>query len=399
MEDKDTKFTEGFFWGAATASYQVEGGIFNNNWAVASDSNAGMENGKPKVENKVPEALDSADHYNRYEEDFDIAQSLGHNCNRISIEWSRIEPEEGKFDEKEIQHYRSVLQAMRDRGLEPFVTFWHFTLPIWFEKKGGFTKRKNVGSFVRYCKYVADNLGDLCTHWATINEPNVYAKNSFLMKTWPPFKRCPSQYFRVLKNLAIAHIEVYKLIKNNHPNLEIGIVKDNINFTSNRNPINIFIRTIVDYHWNHRFLKILKGNYDAIGLNYYFSKRIGKKGFKFPKSDMGWDLNAHGMYEVLIDLKKYGVPVYISEAGLADEKDEKRAQYITELVQESLKAIKNGVDLRGFMYWSLIDNYEWAYGYEKKFGLVSFDWKTKERTIRPSAYVYKKICDSNGSNI
>lgn len=407
MNDDKIQFPEGFLWGAATASYQVEGGIDNNNWALASDPNAGMIGKNPKTPNRVPVAGSSADHYSRYEEDFDIAKELGHTCSRISIEWSRIEPEEGKFNEKEIAHYRSVLKAMQNRELKPFVTLWHFTLPIWFEEKGGFSgrygKKEAPKVFARYCSYVVESLGDLCQNWATMNEPNVYAKNSFLSGQWPPFRRKIPMYLNVLDNLAKSHIAAYKAVKEINRDFEVSVVKDNINFVSDWKPSNISIQRIVDFHWNHYFLKKLKGNYDAIGLNYYFTKRYGSplkgangKPVILEKSDMGWDINAFGIYDVLLDLKRYNVPVYISEAGIADAEDLKRGEYIKGLVRATYSAILAGVDVRAFMYWSLIDNYEWAHGYDQKFGLVSFDWETKERTIRPSALVYKKICEDNG---
>src|SRR3989338_1108770 len=145
--DEESKFPDGFLWGSATSSYQVEGGIENNDWAEAT------RNGK------VPLAGRGCDHYNRYEGDFDIAKSLWQNAHRFSIEWARIEPDEGKFDDNAIEHYRKVLAALRDRGLEPFVTLWHFTLPIWFSRMGGFENKKAPFYFARYCEYVVSRLG------------------------------------------------------------------------------------------------------------------------------------------------------------------------------------------------------------------------------------------------
>lgn len=176
-ETEKKKFPLNFYWGAATASYQVEGNIENTDWSQAAR------------DGKVPPAGLLADSYNRYKEDFDIAKKLGHNAHRFSVEWARIEPEEGKFDEKEIVHYREVLEALRQRDIEPFITLWHFTLPLWFSERGGFERDDAPELFARYCAYVVEHLGDLCTNFSTINEPNVFGSNGWLRGSWPPFKR------------------------------------------------------------------------------------------------------------------------------------------------------------------------------------------------------------------
>jgi len=167
-------FPEGFYWGAATASYQVEGFNENNDWAKAAK------------EGRVPPAGRLADHYHRYEEDFDIAKDLGHNAHRFSIEWGRIEPQEGVFDQEEIEHYRKVLKALHKRKITPFVTLWHFTLPLWFSESGGFERKDAPEVFARYCAFVAKELGDQCDHFSTMNEPNVFGSNGYLRGSWPP---------------------------------------------------------------------------------------------------------------------------------------------------------------------------------------------------------------------
>lgn len=173
----DKKFPEGFYWGAATASYQVEGGIENCDWAAAAR------------EGRVPPCGRACDHYHRYAEDFDIAKGLGHTAHRFSVEWARIEPESGKFNEEAITHYREVLGALHARGLKPYVTLWHFTVPQWFADQGGFENIASVEIFARYCAFVVSRLGDLCDHFSTMNEAAVYASNGWLRGSWPPFKR------------------------------------------------------------------------------------------------------------------------------------------------------------------------------------------------------------------
>ena len=379
-----------------------------------------MDWAKAAREGRVPSIGRACDHYNRYEEDFDIAKSLGHNCHRLSIEWARIEPEEGKFDEKEIEHYRSVLKALHDRDLEPFITLWHFTLPIWFSEKGGFERKDSPEIFARYAAYVALKLGDLCTRFSTINEALPYASNGWRRGTWPPFKKWPLidhtgvptyentekareevswknifKYFIVLRTLARAHNLAYDAIKKARPRSDISIVHHVIFFHANENILNKVLAALMNWHWTHSFMKKVIGTCDSIGLNYYIHKKFGDTE-KYEKSDMGWDIYPEGIEGALLILKEYGKPVYVSEAGVADAKDKIRADYITRLIQGMGKALQKGVDLRGYMYWSLLDNYELAHGYTKRFGLVEINYETLARTIRPSAYVYKKIIEANG---
>jgi beta-glucosidase len=384
---KVLKFPDGFHWGASTSAYQVEGGIANNDWALAAKSG------------RIMPAGSACDHYNRYEEDFDLAKSLGHNCHRFSIEWSRIEPEEGVFDHKEIEHYRKVLKALQVRGMTPFVTLWHFTLPHWLSETGGVKNKEFPAYFSRYCVHIVKELQNECVHWSTINEPVVFSTMGYLWGQWPPFDIFKiNTFFKVFRNLVKAHNMAYTEIKRIASKARIGIIKNNMYMHVSRfsrfNPINHIASVVNNFLWNKVFLNRIKFHLDNIGLNYYFHTEFGKKE-KYMKSDMGWDLYPTGMYHVLKDLKKYKVPIYIAESGLADEDDNHRAEYIKDLVLNTHKAIEDGVDVRGFMYWSLIDNYEWIYGYSKKFGLISFDMKTKERTVRESAYEYKKICENN----
>lgn len=401
------RFPDGFYWGAATASYQVEGGIENTDWAKAAR------------EGRVPVCGRACDHYNRYEADFDIAKSLGHNAHRFSVEWARIEPEEGKFDEKEIEHYRDVLTALRARGIEPFITLWHFTLPLWFSESGGFEREDSPEIFARYCAYVSERLGDLCTHFATINEPSVYASNGWLRGGWPPFKRFSPidtvaitnsgrdheahserslqavfLYLRVMKNLARAHNAAYRAIKAVAPHLYVHFVHHVIVFDANSNPFNKLKAWVVNYVWTHRFMKRTRGHYDSIGLNYYFYTQFGDTRI-WRKTDMDWNFAPERIYDALRMLACYKKPIYIAEAGLADAADAGRAEYITKQVEATWHALQDGVDVRGHMYWSLLDNYEWALGFEKRFGLVEVDFATQERVIRPSAYLYKQICERN----
>lgn len=402
------KFPTGFYWGAATASYQVEGGIENNDWAAAAR------------QGRVPICGLACDHYHRYEEDFDLARSLGHNAHRLSIEWSRIEPEEGKFDEREIEHYRDVLEALRARGLEPFVTLWHFTLPQWFSERGGFERKDAPALFARYCAFVADRLGEHCHFVSTMNEPNVSGSDGWLRGSWPPFKRFSLTdlvaitnsgrdlkqaadrsfknlwlYLRVMKNLARAHNAAYASIKKKRPELDVSLVKHVILFEANANPLNRLRAALANYFWTRIFMRRTYRHCDSIGLNYYFHKKFGDKE-TYEKTDMDWDIYPEGVEGALRMLARYGKPLFVAEAGLADAADRWRTDYIKRQVAAIWRVVSDGIEVRGHMYWSLLDNYEWALGYEKRFGLIEVNFETLERRVRPSAYEYEKICRQNG---
>ena len=396
-------FPKDFMWGAATASYQVEGINENCDWAQAAK------------DGKVPGAGRLADQYHRYEEDFDIAKELGHNAHRFSIEWGRIEPQEGVFDEKEIEHYRDLLVALKKRGITPLVTLWHFTLPLWFSESGGFERKDSPEIFARYCAHVVEGLGDLCEHYTTINEPNVWVSHGWLFGAWPPFKRARIgninlgkddgstarvaavprfvnifTYFKVERHLIRAHIAAYNAIKEVAPDALVSIVKHVRWFTSDGKLVNKLKAKVMQYLQSDRYMGKIKNHIDEIGLNYYRHTKFGDNQ-DYMRTDMDWTVYPSGIYGALKTLKKYKFPIFISEAGVADEDDDMRAQYIQVQITSIGKAIADGIDVRGHMYWSLIDNYEWALGINKKFGLVEIDYETLERKIRPSAWKYKEL--------
>ena len=408
---KNLKFPDGFLWGSGTSAHQVEGHN-HNDWTEWEKENAKRlaQHSKKyweKSQHLFPEmGLESnyisgcaCDHYNRYEEDFDIAKSLGQNAYRFSIEWSRIEPEEGVFNEQAIEHYRQVIWALKKRGIEPFVTLWHWTLPYWIAKMGGWEKRKTIDYFLRYTEKIIEELGDDVKFWITLNEPEIFSGNCYLKGIRPPQKKNILSYLRVIKNLIKAHKSSYKIIKKINPNSRIGIAKNNIYFEAYKNRItNLFLKKFIDWWWNFYFLNKIKNQQDFIGLNYYFHNRINKgfnKNENKNTTDMGWEIYPEGIYHVLKNLKKYNLPIYIIENGIADAKDEKREKFIKDHLYWIHKAIKEGVDIKGYFYWSLLDNFEWDKGFWPRFGLVEIDYQTMNRKIRPSALEYKKIIEKN----
>lgn len=424
------RFPENFKWGSATSAHQIEGGN-NNDWSEWESSPVRIT--QLKKEGKDPSDFISGkacDSYNRYEEDFNIAKDLNQNIHRISIEWSRIEPEEGKFNEKEMQHYVNVVKSLKERGIEPMITLWHFTNPAWFAKKGGWLNKKSPELFVRFIKVVVNALkGQNVGLWITFNEATtVYSGFSYLRGIWPPQHRSFLEWRRANNNIVRSHIEAYKEIKRIYsdspadspevqpPNLSeveprdtdtshnvrVGFAESFVYVPDTKNPLKTLLRRIYSRFRNLYFLNKAAPYYDFIGLNYYhmdrrphFSKKYELISGQPINKDMGWELYPPGIYNCLMDIKRYKKPVFITENGISDAGDSMRAGFIKEHLKWVWHAIQDGVDVRGYLYWSLLDNFEWSKGYSPRFGLVEVDFKTFQRTIRPSAHEYAKISRDN----
>jgi len=414
-------FPKTFYFGAATSSHQVEGGN-KNDWTEWEKENAerlvkeaAKKQWSDYLLNVKPSPLSSdnyisgraCDHYNRFREDFDIAKSLGHNAHRFSIEWSRIEPEEGKFDEKEIEHYREIIRALRERGIEPFVTLWHFTLPLWVKNQGGWENKKTIADFTKYAEKIIESLGRDVKFWIIINEPTVYAGYGYIVGLFPPQVKNFYRGYRVLKNIMQAYGDVYDLIHVESRDAMVGNAYNLHYHTPYRKwffPDWLAMKAL-SYIRDFYPLDYAKGRQDFIGLNYYYRDcvkstlmggRFGVIDIKNPDknvSDMGWDIFPEGLYYVLRSLKKYNLPIFITENGIADARDEKRTKFIGDHLSRMAKAIQEKIDVRGYFYWSLLDNFEWDKGFWPRFGLVEIDYKTLERKIRPSALEYKKIIE------
>ncbi|MGB3072678.1 MAG: glycoside hydrolase family 1 protein [Candidatus Moraniibacteriota bacterium] len=403
-------FPKGFLWGAATAAHQVEGGQ-HNDWSewekqnanrLARESEASFR-WNPHWKKFESEATDPAnyisgtacDHWNRYREDFDILKSLNLSAYRFSIEWSRIEPEMGKFDEAAIEHYRQMIQALRARGIEPFVTLWHWTLPLWLSKEGGIAAKNFPCYFEYFVEKMVLAFGNDVRFWVTLNEPDVVASHGYLKGAWPPQRRNPILYFAVLRNLIRAHRLAYRTIKNHFPHAEVGIAKHNIWFEAAGSTMwNRLLKKVADQLWNHWFLNKIDAEQDFIGLNHYNHHRIDgwfDQNENKIQTDFGWEYYPESLYHALVELKSYGKPIYVTENGIADASDELRQKFIPAALTAMERAIHDGVDVRGYFYWSLLDNFEWDKGYWLKFGLVAVDRKTQQRTVRPSARVYADL--------
>lgn len=392
--------------GVATSATQIEGGDKNNTWYKFSASGKCVDG---------TNCLRAADHYNRWKEDIDLMASMGIEVYRMSIEWSRVEPSMGVFDREAIDHYRKEIEYIIKKGIKPMVTLHHFSDPLWFAEMGGFKNKKCVEIFSEYVKKVVESLGDIVSDYTTINEPNVYVLNGYMIAYWPPLKGNYITGFKVCKNMARCHIAAYKLIHSIRENMgytdtEVSFANHMVYFVplNKRNPLHRFCKNFYEYLFhtmvNNSFLtgktplfmgkRLKQGKYyDFLGVNYYTRRSIGFftiKEFKGDKrSDLNWDVFPRGIKIISEELhKKFGEKVYITENGICDEDDVLRIQYI----KEHVKAIAYpGSPVKRYYHWSLLDNFEWREGEHARFGLVHVDYDTQKRTPRKSAEFYSRL--------
>ena len=395
------KFPKGFLWGAASSAYQTEGGNSNSDWWVwehsGKRSDALARSGK-KAEDYFSGA--ACDFYNRYEEDFSLAQHLNQNTVRIGIEWSRIEPREGEFSAEALDHYEKILQSAKFHGLTVFLTLHHYTNPIWFAKKGAFTKKENIFYFTRFAENAVKRFSEYVDFWVTINEPELYASQSYGIGTFPPQLKRPYTVFKVVNNLISAHNQISDFIKQNFPK-PVSMAYNLADLQSTGFFGNL-TTNILRYFGNQYILIRTLSHIDYIGVNYYFHHHVGFWGFRkhshsqHDKTDRGWGIHPEGIERVLLGLKIYNKPLYVLENGLADAKDTRREKFIKDHLYHVYLAIQQGADVRGYLYWSLTDNFEWEEGFGPRFGLIEINREgLLERKVRYSALKYAEICRDN----
>ena len=414
------RFPDNFLWGTATAAHQVEGGNHANDWWAWEQVAGHIKNG----DRSDP----ACEHYERFASDFDLLRSLHQNAHRLSVEWSRIEPVPGEFSEPAIQHYRDVLQALRDRGMEPLVTLHHFTNPTWIAHAGGWEAPETAERFARFAERVTDELGDLSRFWITINEPTVIAYQGYVRGEWPPGKRELGAANRALVTLLRGHWMAYARIKERNPGLQVGLAHHLRVFDPARRfaPQDRAVAAAFGRVFNETMLRSLRrgrlvfpltraGNasgpphsQDFIGLNYY-TRELVKFNYHYraelfgermlpafaPRSDLNWELYPEGLYRTLLSLQREQLPIYVTENGIADRQDAMRPEFLLTHLGAMLRAIEAGAPVRGYFHWTCFDNFEWAEGNSAKFGLIACDPLTQERRPRPSARLYAQICLTN----
>jgi len=419
------RFPQGFLWGCATASHQVEGQI-NNQW-TRWEQTAGRI-----FQNQT---ADRACEWwkGRWEEDFDRAADMHNNAQRLSVEWSRIEPQMGVWDKDALDRYRQMANGLRLRGMAPMITLHHFTLPLWADDQGGWLWDELPARFATFAEKVVTALGDVCSLWCTINEPMVLAVNGYLLGEWPPGNHDLGQTARVSINLLRAHAAAYHAIKAVQPHSQIGFGQHRIGVKPLPPVlINQIAGRVIDYTFNNGFLLALrdgkakfagaravslpeiKNTLDWVGVQYYadyhpyLSLRAAKNMFmvfhkpeEAPKVEAPkWGaVNPAGIFDHLkwltVNMK---LPIYITESGVPDADDTVRPGFLVETLHTVWKAVGYNFPIKGYFFWSLVDNFEWVEGFDPryKFGLYSLDVETQVRTPRQSALLYGEICAQNG---
>ncbi|MFA5676116.1 MAG: glycoside hydrolase family 1 protein [Christensenellales bacterium] len=411
-------FPENFMWGAAASSYQTEGHNTNCDWYVEE-----INDKKLLLENRRLTDIcgQACDHWNRYKEDYDIAEKIGINIYRTSAEWSRVFPDENQEDPAAIAHYRQMFTDLKKRGIKLMLCLHHFTLPLWISRKGGFENKSYIiENFRVYAKRVVEALGDLVDYWLPVNEPNIVAMMCYLVGKFPPYKIDKQKFRKVLQTVLEIQLIAYDIIKNSFPNAPVGAALAFQHYQPYRpgSRKDIYYANLEFNKMNRWFLeglesgrlqtrkrrnknKIHKG-IDFIGVNYYTSSYL-KSGKPAPFkdgevfTDMGWLVYPQGLYDVLeYAHNNFNVPVIITENGAATIDEDFRIWFISEHLKAVHKAVEKGFDIQGFMYWSLTDNYEWERGYTKKFGLAKVDFDTQERILKRGGEWYAGVIKQNG---
>ena len=419
-------FPEGFLWGTATSAHQVEGNNTNNDWWAFEQRPGAIWHGDRS-------GL-ACDWWANAERDFDLIAQMGHTTHRLSVEWSRIEPQEGVFDPASMNRYRAMLSGLRQRHIEPMVTLHHFTIPLWLARQGGWLNPAVVGYFRRFVHHAVSELGDLVNLWCTVNEPSVLAALGYLLGVFSPGLRSLRACFRALKHLLQAHGAAYRAIHALDGTAQVGLVKSITLFEALDPSDGTSVRTarLLNYLFNELPLRAvddgklrpplgtglathgpLLDSLDFIGLNYYTRLRVnvrpaveGRTNFLQPTpgaevSDSGrhgpyGEIYPLGFYRALKRVGQLGKPIYVTENGLPDADDDQRPRFLLTHLAQLQQAIREGLDVRGYYHWSFVDNFEWAEGWALRFGLVALDEKTQVRTPRPSAGLYSDIIQANG---
>ena len=403
------KFPPNFIFGTATAGHQIEGDNKSSDWWYYE------QNGKLPFESGK-----ACNHWNLYRQDIELMHSLGYNAYRFSIEWARIFPKEGKIDKKALQRYQEIINLLNENGIIPLVTLHHFTLPLWFLKKGGFAKEENLRHWEEYLKALENILEVRLI--ATFNEPMVYVANGYIFGKWPPFEKSPKVASIVAANILKAHSIAYEILHKEH---KVGIVKNipiflaasqkNDDLKAARRVDNIFNFKFLNAIWDGTYegiigkYKVPESDIDFIGVNYYtaYQVRHSHNPFKFfldarpaeigeRRTDMGWSVYPEGIYKAVEKVYRYKRPIYITENGIATEDDEWRISFIVQHLNYLHRAINDGYNVKGYFYWSFMDNFEWDKGFGPKFGLVEINYKNFQRKPRKSAHVYGYISKEKG---
>lgn len=408
-------FPPDFLWGTATSAHQVEGFNTNNDWWAWEQEDGRILNGHRSGA--------ACNWWDDAEADLDRAADLGTNAHRLSLEWSRIEPEPGRFDTEALARYREILLGLRERGIEPMVTLHHFSNPLWLVEKQDFNAEIVVDYFRRYAEHAVMALGDLVPRWITINEPMVYIFLRYMAGDFPrPSRPGLAGAREAVVNLLRCHAAAYHTIRAHRPETAVGIAKNMPVFEARPGSGALakgWARQ-VDQIFNHAWLQAmvdgrvprpfgrgripgLAGSFDFLGVNYYTRFYV-----KFPPGrgllEEGWgpeatvsdgnygEVYAYGLYHIIRQVLRYNKPIYITENGIPDSDDDLRPAFILDHLRQIWHALTFCYPVMGYFHWSLVDNFEWDRGWTQRFGLFELDPATQERRPRPSAALYSEIC-------
>ena len=434
------EFPKDFLWGAATAAPQIEGGYLDDGrtpsvWDVAPE-------GKIKDNATCHEACD---HYHRMREDVALMKEIGLKSYRFSVSWSRVVPKEGVVNKKGLQFYIDLVDELRANNIEPMVTIFHWDLPVWVYEKGGWLSEKIIPLFADYTKVLVDALSDKVTYWMPMNEPQCFIMNGYMQGAHAPFKHRYLALSKLTKICLMAFhesVDVIRKYAKTPPKIGIAMAagafvpksdskadveeardktfNSGLGVMGNRwwsDPIFKGEPAVVYgvYRTHKKDMPKIKCKLDFVGVNVYQPFADGCWGNKpaeeIPddkKTSMGWVIDGRVLYYTIkFFYERYGLPVLVTENGMADNdvvvngevKDDKRIKFINDYLSSVKRAVSEGIPVMGYQYWSLMDNFEWAEGYGPRFGLVYVDYKTQKRTLKNSAYHYKKIIESNGAII
>jgi beta-glucosidase len=387
-------FPEPFLWGTATAAHQIEGGNVNNDWwAMEHDPTSGC----------AEVSGDACDSFNRYPEDIALIADLGLGAYRFSLEWSRIEPEEGEFSQVALDHYRRMAATCHEHGVVPVVTFHHFTHPRWLAAAGTWEAPHAPDRFARFCEKATEHLGDLIGIACTLNEPNVVATMGWRLGVFPPRVRDRGRRDTVNAAMVSAHRKAVEAIRSGPGDFPVGMTVSMTDYQLQPGGEEWLARLrgpIEDV-----FLEATGGD-DFIGVQTYTRMRVGPDG-AWPSEDgvrttqMGYEVWPESLEATVRRATEVtgGLPVYVTENGIGTDDDPLRIEYVSRALAGVRTCLDDGIDVRGYFYWSLLDNFEWVLGYGPTFGLVAVDRTTFERRPKPSASWFGGVARANGLTV
>lgn len=389
----DTRsFPDGFLWGTATAAHQIEGSNFNNDWWAWEQAP-----GTPVLE----PSGDACDSWNRFDQDVALVAELGLGVYRFSLEWSRIEPAQGQFSSAALAHYRALCTALIAAGIKPVVTFHHFTTPQWAVAQGGWENPDIVEWFAAYCSVAATALADVMHAACTINEPNVVATAGWLIAAFPPGKADEGLRRGVNDTMVAAHRRAVEVIRRDAPGVPVGLTLSMDDYQAL--PGGDDQLTALRADMEDVFLAAVDGD-DFLGVQAYSRTRVNEHGIVHQPEDgvemlpMGyenWPWALGGTLRRAAEFTGGRVPLWVTENGIGTDDDDKRITYVREALSSVLDVINDGIPVLGYTYWSLLDNFEWAFGYGPKFGLATVDRQTFARKVKPSAAWLSQVARAN----